>query len=249
VRIIRRIAALAALSVCVLFAAGAAPLPPRPTPAAALAVFVHGGGWIAGAPDMGDPMSGFFTLRRFLFRSIDYAKPPAVPLSVSVADVARQVQSAARAGPTTLIGHSAGAHLAATAAFRPGAPLVRCLILLDGIGYDLVQLLRDNPPIAVRLQLDWREAATFSPQALVATSHRRPAVMLAAGGDARGTADQARAFAKVLRAEGVDVTVRLFPEATHNELRTDFLNPASPLSKAVAGFLALHPGCTSVVAP
>lgn len=238
-KIVRRCVALIALATVVLFAAGTAP--PLKAP---IAVFVHGGGWVSGTPAMGDPLSGFFRGRQFLFASIDYPKPPAVPLMTSVEQVERQIAVAVRSGPSVVVAHSAGAHLAATAAFRPDAPPIRCLILLDGVGYDLVGLLKSNPTLQQRLGLTWRQAAALSPAELATDSMRRPAVLLAAGGDARGTADQARKFAWVLRGSGMDVTVKIFPDAAHNDFRTAFLDPNSPIAKAASAFLAAHPGCS-----
>lgn len=235
-----KIAAIAALASLALFT-GANSVPLR----APVAVFVHGGGWVSGTTDMGDPLSGFFTLRRFLFESIDYPKPPAVPLAASVTNISRQIATAVRNGPSIVIGHSAGAHLVATAAFRPGAPLVKCLILLDGVGYDFVGLLKDSPTLEARLKLSWRDAGPLSPAELVTDSPRRPVVYLAAGGDSRRTADQARQFAHLLRGNGMDVTLRVFPAATHNDFRTAFLDPASPISQSVNGFLAAHPACST----
>lgn len=208
-----------------------------------LAMFVHGGGWVSGDASMGAPLSAFFVDRHYGYSSIDYPKLPAVPLSTMVADVQRQMRISVQTGPSIVIGHSAGAHLVATAAFSPGAPMVRCLILLDGIGYDLAGLLVGAPGLQLRLGLNPQTALKYSPTALVPDSNRRPVVYIAAGGDARDTAAQAEQFARILEGNGMKVTLAIFPELTHNDLRTAFLDPASPVSKSVAKFLLAHPRC------
>lgn len=208
------------------------------------AVFVHGGGWVSGTPSMGDPMVGFYKKRRVPFNAIDYPKIPVVKLADMVADVKRQLNDVHRINPLIVVGHSAGAHLAAAATFSPGAPITRCLILLDGIGYDLVSLIATGPGFQSRLNLTPAEAAKLSPLALMAKSKNRPAVLLAAGNDSRGTALQATAFATALGLKGYDVKLAVFPTMSHDAFLADFANPASALSLETAAFLAAHPRCS-----
>lgn len=217
--------------------------PARRTGGSPVAVFVHGGGWTAGAPAMGRPMIGFFESRTFAFDAIDYPKRPLTPLALMVKNVRSQLLDAARVGPLTVIGHSVGAHLAAAAAFGPDAPPIRCLILLDGIGYDLPDLLARAPGFSRRLGLLPALAAPLSPTALVATSGRHPAVFIAAGNDRRGTADQARVFTQVLAANGRDVTLKIFKDAEHGDFLHALALPDSAIAKSVAAFLAAHPRC------
>lgn len=215
----------------------------KPLPAEPQAVFVHGGGWRGGTPAAGDLLAPWFAGRGLAFRAIDYRKPPAVPLADSVADVVAAARAAGRMGPLTLIGHSAGAHLAAAAAFGRAAPPVACLVLLDGIGYDLPATLRERPGLQDRTGLSADEAAPFSPTVLATATARRPAVLLAAGGDARGTTAQAQAFAALLRRLGFDVTLALFPEARHADFLRDFAVPESAIAQATDAFLRAHPAC------
>lgn len=206
------------------------------------AVFVHGGGWRGGTPAAGDLLSGWFAARGFAFRSIDYRKPPEARLADSVADVAAAARAAGSAGSVTLVGHSAGAHLAAAAALGESAPPVACLVLLDGIGYDLQATLRARPGLEDRTGVRAEEAAPLSPVVRAPRTASRPAVLLAAGGDARGTSAQAQAFAVVLRRLGFDVTLELFPEARHADFLRDFDDPGE-IAAATAAFLESHPAC------
>jgi arylformamidase len=235
--VIRPLAALVALALASCGATRA--------PNAAQAVFVHGGGWRGGSVAAGDFLTGWFAAHGFVFRSIDYRRPPAARLADSVADVAREAAAAGAAGPVTLIGHSAGAHLAAAAALGRDAPPVACLILLDGIGYDLPATLRDRPGLQDRTGLSPEEAGPLSPAIRAAEGRRRPAVLLAAGGDARGTGDQAEAFAKLLGNLGFDVTLKLFPSARHADFLRDFEEPGSAIATAADAFLRAHPACGS----
>jgi acetyl esterase/lipase len=134
---------------------------PRP-----LVAFIHGGGWRIGdkanAPH-GPQKAAFFNAQGFAYASINYRLSPAVTHPAHVEDVAAAVAWLAKnarshgidARSITVMGHSAGAHLAAlvaTDARRLGAhnlPLsaIRGAILLDGAGYDV---MRQAPTVIAR---------------------------------------------------------------------------------------------------
>jgi len=123
-----------------------------------IVAFIHGGGWRIGDkanPAAGAEKAAIFTARGFLFASLNYRLSPAVRHPAHIEDVAAGLawllDNAGSFGgdPRRLavMGHSAGAHLAALAAADPrwlgrhgrkprdlaGA------ILLDGAGYDITQ--------------------------------------------------------------------------------------------------------------
>lgn len=121
---------------------------------APLLVFVHGGGWAIG--DKGNDRSdkaGFYTSRGYAYASLNYRLVPNARPGDQAADIANAIgwlrKDAARLGfdpdRIILMGHSAGAHLAALVSSDPrflanaGVPMtaIRGTVLLDGAGYDV----------------------------------------------------------------------------------------------------------------
>jgi len=131
-----------------------------------LLVFIHGGGWRIGdkanAPH-GRQKAAFFNAQGYAYASINYRLSPAVTHPAHVEDVAAALawladhaeQQGLDARRIVVMGHSAGAHLAAlvaTDARRLGAygkPLstIKGAILLDGAGYDVT---RQAPSVIAR---------------------------------------------------------------------------------------------------
>src|SRR4029078_2316712 len=94
--------------------------PPRP-PAAPLVLFIHGGGWSLGDMAMAGHMAVHFHERGYAFASVDYrlvreANPQQQPEDAAAA-IARLLEDSRRLGidreRVMIVGHSAGAHLAA----------------------------------------------------------------------------------------------------------------------------------------
>ena len=115
-----------------------------------LAVYVHGGGWAHGEPEMVAEKPAWFRQHGWAFASIGYRLLPGAPVETQAADVGaalRQLRTeAARLGydpdRILLLGHSAGAHLTALVSSDPhyagdafGA--IRGAILIDGAAYDV----------------------------------------------------------------------------------------------------------------
>lgn len=129
---------------------------PKGAATAPVMVMIHGGGWQIG--DKANPgllanKVPFFTTNGWLFVSINYRLSPAVQHPAHVQDVATalawvEAHSADYGGdPTRLyvMGHSAGAHLAALVAMDEqyleaegtGLEALSGVILLDGAGYNV----------------------------------------------------------------------------------------------------------------
>ncbi len=115
-----------------------------------LAVFVHGGGWHMGNPERVSDKPAFFNGEGWAFASIGYRYLPEAPVETQAADVGaalRQLRSEAAAlghdpDRILLMGHSAGAHLAALVATDPryagdAFAAIRGVIPVDGAGYDV----------------------------------------------------------------------------------------------------------------
>lgn len=124
-------------------------------------VFVHGGGWSIGDKrHSAATKAAHFSGKGWAFASVNYRLVPNATVEQQAADVAAalgwlRVHAAAQGldpDRIVLMGHSAGAHLAALVATDPrfvaaaGVPLasVRGVVLLDGAGYDVARQMGDR---------------------------------------------------------------------------------------------------------
>lgn len=130
--------------------------------AAPLVIFVHGGGWEAGDKDMarGSAKVSHSLERGYAFASIGYRLVPSATVEQQAQDVADAiavlVRQAATLGIDTrrivLMGHSAGAHLAALVGTDPRyldhahlrANALKGVILLDGAAYDVPRQIAEG---------------------------------------------------------------------------------------------------------
>ena len=120
-------------------------------------LWIHGGGWCYGDKENVQQKAEYFTSKGYVFVSINYRLSPKVEHPAHVQDVAAAIMwvhtnarhYSADENKIFLMGHSAGAHLAAlvtlneeyikTAGGHPG--IIKGVILLDGIGYDIPPLM------------------------------------------------------------------------------------------------------------
>ena len=125
-------------------------------------VFVHGGGWTEGDKSTASHIAkrDYFINHGFIFVSINYRLAPANFFPVYAQDVAQAYSYVMNwigkfGGDNQkvfLMGHSAGAHLAALIAadnrylnqFGYDNSYINGVILLDGAGYDIPELIADN---------------------------------------------------------------------------------------------------------
>ncbi|MEL6877695.1 MAG: alpha/beta hydrolase [Pseudomonadota bacterium] len=130
-----------------------------------LVLFVHGGGWAFGDHKMSvQQKPAHFTAAGYAFASTGYRLVP----DASVEEQARDIASAVAAlrgqaeelgfdpNRIVLMGHSAGAHLAALVSSDPhyaGDDLaaIKGVVLLDGAGYDIASSMATANPRAKRL--------------------------------------------------------------------------------------------------
>jgi arylformamidase len=132
---------------------------------APLVIFVHGGGWSRG--DMGNATGAakveHFRALGYAVASVNYRLVPAAKVEDQASDVAHAVaaliEQASKLGfdphKMVLMGHSAGAHLAAlvgtdesyfaAVGLKPDA--VAGVVLLDGAGYDVAQQFAQAGPM------------------------------------------------------------------------------------------------------
>lgn len=206
--------------------------PARTKGAAPLVVFIHGGGWKRGDKDNATGAAKVTHLldQGYAVASVDYRLVPTATVEEQATDVAHALSwlvghAAALGvdgGRIVLMGHSAGAHLAALvgtdmryfgdAGLAPGA--VRGIVLLDGAAYDVPrqiaqagdfmrgtyqQAFGDDPARQRALSPTFAAAAPNAPDFLILHVER-----------ADGTAQSAE-LADALRRAGTPAEVVGFP--------------------------------------
>lgn len=130
---------------------------------APLVLFIHGGAWSFGDKRIAAHMARHFHARGYAFASINYRLVPNVSVEQQADDVAAALASLiGRARrPVMLVGHSAGAHLAALvgsdprylAAYRIPPDAIAGVVLLDGAGYDVPRQIDTAGPLLRRMYL------------------------------------------------------------------------------------------------
>jgi arylformamidase len=131
-----------------------------------LAVYIHGGGWSKGAPEMIDNKPPWFAQHGWAMASVGYRMLPGAPVEEQARDIGRALdalrQNAARFGydpdRILLFGHSAGAHLTALVSSDPSyAPAsfaaIRGAILIDGACFDVPRQIAASPFMARRMYI------------------------------------------------------------------------------------------------
>jgi arylformamidase len=207
---------------------------------------IHGGAW-----SFGDKANGgfaankatFFTSHEYIFVSINYRLSPAVQHPTNVQDVASAIsfvyQHIAEYGGDpnriALIGHSAGAQLAALVATDErylqahdlGLNILRGVVLLDGAGYDLPAQIKVGGPILKNYYLDTfttDEASQrdASPLFHVAAGKSIPPFLIIPIASRTDSQAQSQALAGALQAAGVQAEVVIAENKTHETLNTEF---------------------------
>jgi acetyl esterase/lipase len=132
-----------------------------------LVLFIHGGGWRIGNHKLIDAKPAHFGAQEIYFASAGYRLLPDAPVEEQARDVGAAVQAlVGQAGALgfdaeriVLMGHSAGAHLAALVASDPryageafGA--IRGVVLLDGAAYDVAAQMTADGPVQQRIYRD-----------------------------------------------------------------------------------------------
>ncbi len=208
----------------------------------ALVVFIHGGGWSIGDKAMGTRnKASHFTGKGYAFASLNYRLVPETDPAGQAADVAAALATLrAKAGnlgfdpdKIILMGHSAGAHLAALVSTDPryleaaGVPMaaIRGTILLDGAGYDVPRQMADAGPMLGKM---YRDAFTTDRDTQVRLSPLTHATTpnvanwLILFDQARAdSGSQSNALAEALKRSGSVVSATAIPDTSHMKLNRD----------------------------
>jgi acetyl esterase/lipase len=199
--------------------------------------FIHGGGWSMGDKSMVHSLPEYAQRHGLTFASIGYRLVPQVTPREQAQDVAAAVAALKRSHPGRplfLMGHSAGAHLAAMVGADPtylaGEGLqpsdLAGVILLDGAGYDATGD-RGNGPAGRLLgnlysQAFGDNAAALSPTLLVRSGVRYPPYLIfhiSSRADSRG---QSEGLAAALIRAGGQAQVVVAPDDSHRDINVEF---------------------------
>jgi arylformamidase len=201
-----------------------------------LAVYIHGGGWSKGSPEMMDSKPTWFAQHGWAFASVGYRMLPGAPVEEQARDIGRALEAlrrdAARFGydpdRILLFGHSAGAHLTALVSSDPtyaGASFaaIRGAILIDGACYDVPAQIAAAPFMAKRTYIP---AFGTDPQRQLALSpithaggQDAPDWLLLYSGARDDAQAQAEALAKALDGNSVRTTLVAVPTKSRNPLK------------------------------
>ena len=226
------------------------PGPPR----SAVLLFVHGGGWAQGSRSMVHALPDYARRHGLTLASTDYRLAPAVTARQSAEDVAAAVATVRRArpdAPIVLLGHSAGAHLAALVAIDPTYLAAQGLtpsylagvILLDGAGYDATAPRGGRGAVNQALERMYDQAfgaerAALSPTLRVRKGVAYPPFLIFHVESRDDSSRQSRALAAALVGAGGRAEVVAAPGESHRTINTGFGLAADPEGERAAAFIA-----------
>lgn len=231
-------------------AKGAAPAP--------LIVFIHGGAWSLGDKRQASGRKPeHFTGEGYAFASINYRLVPQATVEQQAADVASAIDMlrfrAAEYGidpnRIALMGHSAGAHLAALVATDPqylkaaDVPMnaVKAVVLLDGAGYDVAAHMKTGGPVVQKLYGpafgdDPKRQSALSP--MTHTAPPNAAAWLALYVEGRDASlGQSRALVQALEKAGAKARAVAVPDSSHGELNQELGTDGDSATAEVDAFL------------
>lgn len=204
-------------------------------------LFVHGGGWSRGDRRMVNALPDYAARHDLTLASTAYRLAPAATAREAAMDVAAAVAAVSRAlprRPIFLLGHSAGAHLAALVGVDPaylGAAGMKPsdlggVILLDGAGYDatgprgagVVGRALDGMYDQAFGPAGGPERAALSPTLRVTPGGVYPPFLIFHVARREDSRVQSQALAGALRAAGGQAEVVPAPDETHMTINRDF---------------------------
>ena len=230
-------------------------------------IWVHGGGWRAGDKSAVHDKPRAFTKHGYLLVSINYRIHPDASYREQGQDIAaaiRWVQAhiAGYGGDPQqlfLMGHSAGAHLAALVAvderYLSGVNLefgaVRGVILLDGAGYDIprqiriARLPRLRKLYATVFTEDQQAQRDASPITHVAPGKSIPPFLILHVASRPDSKAQSQSLAEKLNDAGVAARIVAAEGKTHATINRELGRPGDVPTREVFDFLRRHTGGAS----
>ena len=210
-----------------------------PTPPKGLAVFVHGGYWLAFDKSSWSHLARGPLEAGWAVALPSYTLAPGASLATITGEIGQAISCAAGMieGPIRLAGHSAGGHLVTRMVCR-GAPLtgvvqarIAHVVSISGI-HDLRPLLRTA--MGARLFRHPQEAAAESPALLEPIMGARVTCWVGAG-ERPEFLRQAELLANIWRGLGAETACFQEPDSHHFNVIDGLSNPDSSLTRAILG--------------
>lgn len=207
-------------------------------------IWIHGGGWRIGDKWRVEEKPQAFTSRGMIFISINYRLDAGADYAIQEANVAQAVRwvhdHAQEYGGSPqkifIMGHSAGAHLAALlatderylAAQKLQPNVLKGVILLDGAAYDIPRQIEQAPlPRMKKMYLDVfsedvEKQRDASPLTHVAAGKNIPPFLILHVASRRDGRLQSEALGRKLREAGVPALVVAAENKTHLTINREF---------------------------
>jgi arylformamidase len=219
-----------------------------------LAVYIHGGAWRMGSPERVRAKPQWFGEAGWAFASVGYRVLPDAQVEEQAQDIATGLRAlradAARLGfdpdRILIMGHSAGAHLAALVAtdgryLGADRAAVRGVILLDGAGYDVSSEFNLRGPLARKLYGDAFGADPARQRALSPIAHvdakDPPDWLIVFAGSRVDAREQAAQFGDALQRAGLRVD-RIADPGNHMAINREFGTPGYRANAAIRALMA-----------
>ena len=205
----------------------------RPPP---LAVYIHGGSWRTGGPEVVDAKPQWFPRHNWAFASIGFRSLPDAPVEAQARDIglalAHLRREATKLGfdpdRILLLGHSSGAHLAALvstdAAYATDSfAAIKGTILIDGAAYDVSLQMTQVGAAAQRLfepafGTDPARQKALSPLSHVGARNVANWLLLYSGARP-DAAVQSSLLASALNHAGARAHLQMIPSTTYDQIR------------------------------
>jgi len=213
-------------------------VPKTSTGKASLIMHIHGGGWSIGSRKAVDEKPLHFTGSGYAFASAGYRLMPEAPVEQQAMDIGRALRELRRQADAlginsdqiVIMGHSAGAHLAALIATDPkyagnAFGSLAGVILLDGSAYNIPRQLRSDNAELTSLYSRVFGDDIDRQRELSPTNHvggRDAPNWLILYDAARGpSGDRSKELGNSLKRRGVSVEVRAIDKTDHGRLNRE----------------------------
>ncbi|KLE32315.1 hypothetical protein AAW01_11760 [Aurantiacibacter gangjinensis] len=220
-----------------------------------LVLFVHGGAWSFGERSHVQTKPSHFAGQGYAFASAGYRVLPDVSVEEQASDLAAALSAIRADAPRlgfdpdriVLMGHSAGAHLAALVATDPAyagedMAAISGVVLLDGGGYDVpLRMSAASGPTLYAYRNAFSEDAAqqtrLSPVTHVGGPDAPQWLILHVDGRAE-TTQQARALGDALQAAGASVEVVPIAGTDHGGMNRNIGTPGDATTASIDAFLS-----------
>lgn len=222
---------------------------PKNVKNAPVMIMIHGGGWQIGDKQnrgLNDNKISFFSENGFIYVSINYRLSPAVKHPAHIEDVAEAVSWVAEnigkyggdKNKIFVMGHSAGAHLAALVAtdgrylnqHKKDLSVIKGVILLDGAGYNIPPQMKGLNFFGGILKTMYVNAFTTdeavqkdaSPYYHIAKGKNIPPFLIFTAGNRIASVNQSKMMVHALQKAGIQAETIDDPDKIHSTINSQF---------------------------